>query len=147
MDYILRQFRLHKFVQMLKSILNNPNLATDRMPKEIFYERIKESYFQETDPLESKRNKTIFPRATTQFEESIENEHTLASMEGNLDFLRTEFDSYFDDLVGKDVLISNNDNPPAFRLNHNSAMVYWIVGFGIISGFVWQVIKIFFQKP
>lgn len=146
MDYLQRQYRLRKFVQLLKLILSDANLVADRMPKDAFYERTKSVYFQEPSPLESKRNKAIFPRATRQFNESVENGHTLVSMQNNLDFLRAEFDDYFDDLADKKILIPNNDRPSSFRLNHNSAMVYWIIALGIFVGFVWQIAKMFYPK-
>ncbi|GEM_PF-6535698 len=146
MDYLQRQYRIHKFVQLLKSILSDRSLATDRMPKDAFYERTRDTFFQESNPLESKRNKAIFPRATRQFSEAIENRHTFDSMRNNLDFLRAEFDDYFDDLVDRKVLASNSDRPPSFRLNYNSAMVYWIIGLGIFVGFIWRIAKMFYQK-
>lgn len=131
---------------MLRLVLSDGNLATDRMSRDSFCEGVENAYFQELRPLESRRNKAVFPRATKQFIESVRNGHTPASMRDNLGFLQSEFGDYFDDLVDKKVLISDNDNPPAFRLNHNSAMVYWVVGLGIFCGFVWKVAKIFFQK-
>jgi len=146
MDYFKRQYQLRKFVKLLKLILNEERLATDRMPRNIFYERIKDIYFQEQSPLESRCNKVVFPRATRQFNESVKSGHTLDSMKRNLDFLKAEFDSYFDDLVDKNVLISNNDRPPSFRLNYNSAMVYWIIGLGTFIGLVWQIVKLFYPK-
>lgn len=147
MEYLHRQYKLQKFVQLLKFILSDANLATDRMPRDAFYERVKNVYFQESNPLESKRNQAIFPRATRQFNDSIQNGHTIESMRNNLDFLRAEFDDYFDNLVDRNILISNNNNLPSFRLNHNSAMVYWVIGLGIFAGFVWQIVKMFYPTP
>ncbi len=147
MNYLHRQYKLRKFVQLLKYILSDKNLATDRMPKNTFLEKVKEVYFLKNEPLQNKENKLLFPRATNQFIESINNGHNIDSMRQNLnDFLDSEFGDYFNDLEDKKVLIPNGDNPPSYRLNHNSAWVYWIIGVGIILSFLWKFFEMFISK-
>lgn len=147
MNYLQRQYRLRKFIQLLKIILSDKNLATDRMPKNMFLDKVKEVYFSKNEPLQNKENKLLFPRATNQFVKSINNGHTIDSMRQNLnDFLDSEFGDYFNDLEDKKVLIPNGDNPPSYRLNHNSVMVYWIIGVGIILSFLWKFFEMFISK-
>lgn len=146
LKYLQRQCKLRGFVQLLKSILSDKNLATDRMPNNIFFEKVKEVYFSKNNYLQNKENKFLFPRATNQFINSINNGHTIDSMKNDLNFLETEFNDYFNDLKDKKVLIPNKDNPSAYRLNHNSAMVYWIIGVGVIFSFLWKLFEIFSSK-
>ncbi len=147
MTYFKRQYKLRKFIQLIKEILSYNDLATDRVQKNSFFERVKNIYFSKDDPLNDKNNLAVFPKATKNFNDSLANGHNIDSMKNNLgDFLKSEFDDYFDDLVDKKVLIPNTDNPPAYRLNHNSAMVYWIIGVGIILSFLWELFEIFFSK-
>lgn len=113
------------------------------MQRDSYLEKVKCSYFSKIRPLENKNNKAVFPRATSQFIEAMGNGHTIDSMRKNLnDLLNSEFDSYFDDLIDKKVLISNHDNPLIYRLNHNSVMVYWILGIGVIMNFLWEMRRI-----
>ena len=87
MPYLQRQYKLQKFVGLLKFILSDKNLATDRIPKSAFFEKVKNIYFSKNEPLQDRKNKTIFPKATMQFTESLSNGHNIDSMKNNLNFL------------------------------------------------------------
>lgn len=142
MDYLQKQFRLWKFVQILKRILNDPSLATYKLQRKSFYTRVRDGYFTKETPLEDKENNATFPVATRQFRDAAPNGHNLDSMRRNLDFLRREFGDYFDQLVQEKVLIADNDYPPSYSLNHNSAKVYWIIGAMASASFLWGIVKI-----
>ncbi|HDY73016.1 MAG TPA: hypothetical protein ENH86_00380 [Candidatus Jorgensenbacteria bacterium] len=143
MDYLKRQFKLWKFVQILKEILNDLTLATYKLQRRSFYTRIKDYYFSRENPLEDKENKMTFPVATKQFKDAIPNGHNLDSMKRNLDFLQREFGDYFDQLVQEGVLVSDNDYPPSYSLNHNSPKVYWVLGVMSTAALIWGIVKIF----
>ena len=143
MDYLQRQFRLRKFVQILKKILSDSGLATHKLQRRTFYTRVKDYYFSKENPLNDKGNKIIFPIATQQFKGAIPNGHNFDSMKQNLDFLQREFGDYFDQLVQESVIIPDSDYPSSFSLNHNSPKVYWVLGVMSAAALVWGIVKIF----
>lgn len=139
MDYFKRQYRLWRFVQAIKLLFSNPNLATHELQKVALYGGIKNQFFSKTDPLNDGENRAIFPVAVAQFKEALTNGHRIESMKRDLDFLQREFDSYFEELVQDRVLLANKSYPPSYRLNHKSSRVYWALGLMAATAFIWKV--------
>jgi len=141
MDYLERQYRLWHFVQLLKQILKDPNLATHKLQKQAFYKKITEYYFSKANPLADKKNKLMFPVATKQFKEAEQKGHNFDTMRKNLDFLKREFEDYFEELIKREIVNSDGDNPESYSLNRTSFMVYWEIVVLASLRFLWKIIS------
>lgn len=140
MEYISRQYRLWNFVRLLKFILSDPNLATHKLQKQAFYKKVTEYYFSGEKPLDDKKNILIFPVATEQFKKAEQKGHNLDTMKNNLEFLTREFNDYFDELIERQIIKSDGDNPESYSLNRTSFMVYWEIGLFAILKFIYKII-------
>lgn len=125
MQFLKRQYHLQNFIIKLKRIFDNPEIANNYVSRNWLYRRVVWDYFGKINPLEDKENIATFPWATSNFKKAAKNGHNLESMENNLDFLKKEYDSYFEELLDKGVIKENKDTPPQYFLNRNSPRVYW----------------------
>lgn len=146
MNYFKRQFNLWYFMRKVVRIFDDPQLANNYLSRNQLYRKVVWDYFAKNNPLENKENKSAFPWGTNEFIKSQKNGHNLESMENNLDFLQKEYDSYFEELLGRGIIKANDDIPPQYFLNRNSPMVYWELGILNLTKIIWEFISIFKGK-
>lgn len=146
MNYLKRQYGLWHFVRRVREIYDDSDLANNYLSKNQIYKKIVRNYFVKQNPLEDKENQATFPWGTKEFKNSIKNGHSLESMESNLEFLKKEFDSYFEELLERKIIKENNDIPPQYFLNRNSHMVYWEIAALDIGKFFWEIVSVFKGK-
>lgn len=143
MNYLKRQYSLWHFVSRLKQIYDDPNLANNYISRNQLYKKIVRGFFSRKNPLEDKENKLIFNWGTKEFKDSLKNGHNLESMENNLEFLKKEFDNFFEELLEKEVIKADDDPySPQYFLNRTSPIVYWELGILNFTKIIWQLISI-----
>lgn len=147
MNYLKRQYNIWYFTRMLLRIYENFHLANNYISRNQLYKKIVRDYFSKNSPLNNKENIAAFPWATKNFKDSIKNGHTLESMENNLEFLKKEFDSYFEELLERKIIKADDDiSSPQYFLNRTSPMVYWELGILNFTKFLWNFLNLFKGK-
>lgn len=102
------QLQLEKFKKIVINLYNNDNLACHYLSKSLIFKAIKLRYFSKKDPLYNDENLLLYPSATKQFQQAIKNGHSLKSCEKDLNFLKKEFNKFFEALKYKRILLVRN---------------------------------------
>ena len=146
MNYLRRQYSLWYFARRIREIYDDPNLANNYLSKNQIYKKIVRDYFVRQNPLGDKENQATFPWGTKEFKNSEKNGHNLESMEGNLDFLQKEFDSYFEELLERSILKERQDSPLQYFLSRTSPVVYYEIAILNLGKFIWSITNMFKGK-
>ena len=142
MRYIKRKIGLHLFTSKIEKLLRSSGWSSNYFSKDSLHKKFIRDHFSPENPLNDHWNKIIFPEATEEFQKVLkEGKHTLESAESNLDFLRKEFDSYFEELLEISTIKTNQDRPLEYFMSHTSSMTHWEIGVIKFLSFLWRLFE------